>query len=103
LFVCFYFQYVAHKQFCIKNSKVFLQPFLYSTVLSLILLYRKTYLFSLGHLHTVELFIFQVPKIEVASLDDQDQLVNIFTKPLDKEIFYMLRNEVNIFYDSNAS
>lgn len=73
------------------------------TVLSLILLYRKTYLFSLGHLHTVELFIFQVPKIEVASLDDQDQLANIFTKPLDEEIFYMLRNEVNIFYDSNAS
>ena len=37
----------------------------------------------------------------IETVGTEDQLANIFTKPLDEKRFYKLRNELNILYFSN--
>ena len=39
--------------------------------------------------------------ISIESVGTEDQLVNIFTKPIDEKRFYKLRNELNILDFSN--
>ena len=39
--------------------------------------------------------------ISIESVGTDDQLADIFTKPLDEKRFYKLRNELNILYYSN--
>jgi hypothetical protein len=43
----------------------------------------------------------QKEDISIKSVDTEDQLTDIFTKPLDENIFYKLRNELNILDFSN--
>jgi kynurenine formamidase len=39
--------------------------------------------------------------IEIAYVNTKNQLVDIFTKPLDDKTFSKLRNELNIIYSRN--
>jgi hypothetical protein len=39
--------------------------------------------------------------ISIESIDTEDQLADIFTKPLDEKRFYKLKNELNILDFSN--
>jgi hypothetical protein len=43
----------------------------------------------------------QMGNIEIAYVSTKEQLVDIFTKPLDEETFTKLRNELNILDSQN--
>jgi hypothetical protein len=53
---------------------------------------------ALAHSHSVSLFEGSPTKgdIEIAYVSTKEQLVDIFTKPLDEKTFTKLRNELNI-------